>query len=315
MIHIEQKQLADLLPYPELADALQAAFAEGGEVPARQQYRVDAAGGSTTHLLLMPAWQAGTKVGVKVATVCPANADRGIATVNAIYVLLDANTGMPEVIMDGTELTRRRTAAASILAARHLARPDSKALLMVGTGHMAAHLIDAYCADRKLETVFIWGRRHDRARKLAQRLSGRAFRVEAVQDLEATLPSADIVSCATLSHEALLLGDWLVPGQHLDLIGSFTPAMREADDVALQRSDLFVDTREGSLQEAGEFVQAIRSGSISEADIKGDLFDLARGACRGRSSVNSITLFKSVGTALEDLAAARMAVGRFHPRG
>jgi len=315
MIWIEQQQLAELLPYPELADALKAAFVQGGMAPARQRYTVPGAGGTRTHLLLMPAWQEDKKIGVKVATVSPANASRGLAAVNATYLLLDANTGVPEVILDGTELTRRRTAAASILAARHLARPDSKVLLVVGTGQMAAHLINAYCADRRLETVLIWGRRHDQSLKLAQTFAGHAFSVEAVQDLEATLPSADIISCATLSQDALLFGKWLTPGQHLDLVGSFTPAMREVDDAALQRADLYVDTREGALREAGELVQAMRNGSISESDVKGDLFDLARGTCTGRSSAESITLFKSVGTGLEDLAAARMAVGRFHPGG
>jgi len=315
MIHLDDRQLEKLLSYTKLADALEAAFAAGGVAPARQHYTVTDSARNQTHLLLMPAWQTGGKIGIKIATVCPGNAEKGIATVNATYLLLDAVTGLPQMLMDGNELTRRRTAAASILAARYLARPDSKTLLMVGTGHMAEHLIRAHCMDREIETVFVWGRRHEKACDLARRFAGQEFEIRAVKDLETTAPRADIISCATLSSETLVYGDWLVPGQHLDLVGSFTPAMREVDDTALRRADLFVDTREGALQEAGELVQAIRDGLITGSDIAGDLFDLTRGTCAGRSDTAAITLFKSVGNGLEDLAAAALAADRFYSGG
>lgn len=307
MKYINDQQIARLLPYTELADVLAQAFRQGGATPVRQQYNLKNAAGDDANLLLMPAWQEGRKMGIKVVTVYPRNAERGLATVNASYLLLNAEDGMPELIMDGNELTRRRTAAASILAARYLARPDAKTLLMVGTGNMATHLIEAYCADRPITTVLVWGRRHERACQLGVVAARSGLVVEPVEDLASAVPRADIISCATLSADPLIRGEQLLPRQHLDLVGSFTPAMREVDNIALQRAELFVDTRSGALSEAGEFVQAFAAGVLTEADIAGDLFDLTRGKCPGRVGPESITLFKSVGTGLEDLAAAGMA--------
>jgi len=310
MIQINEQQLAELLPYAELADALRQAFRSAGFAPARQHHTVVNSAGEQTHLLVMPAWQAGEVIGIKVATVCPANAAKGIASVNATYLLLDADTGVPRALIDGNELTRRRTAAASVLAARYLAKPHSRVLLVVGTGHIATHLLRAYCAEGRIQTVFIWGRRYEQACKLACQSAAQGLRVEAVRDLEKAVPQADIISCATLSAEALVFGKWLIPGQHLDLVGSFTPAMREVDEAAVLRAELYVDTREGALQEAGELVQPMRDGRISKSDIRGDLFELTRETCKGRSSARAITLFKSVGNGLEDLAAAAMACDR-----
>jgi ornithine cyclodeaminase len=210
-------------------------------------------------------------------------------------------------MIDGGALTLWRTAAASALAASYLARDDASRLVMVGAGALAPHLIDAHASVRPIETVAIWNRNPSRAEALAARLAGRGYAVAAVTDLAAAVRSADIVSCATLSGEPLVKGDWLKPGVHLDLVGAFTPAMRESDDAAVRRARVYVDTRAGALKEAGDIVLPIKSGVIAEADICGDLFDLCRGAVEGRRSAEEITLFKSVGTALEDLAAASLA--------
>ena len=310
MIHIDDQQVSKLLDYPALIDALATAFRTYREPPARQQYTIDTDDEDDAHLLLMPAWQPGQKIGIKIASVFPGNADRDLPTVNASYLLLDATTGIPEMIMDATELTRRRTAAASALAAQYLAREQSTKLLMVGTGAMSTHLIMAHCTSRPIDTVQVWGRRHERACAIAGQFSDEKFDVLPVTDLQAAVSSADIISCATLATQALINGDWLVPGQHLDLVGSFTPDMREADDCALRRANIYVDTRSGAMQEAGELVQGIRDGVISDLDIRGDLFELTRDECKGRLSDEDITLFKSVGTSLEDLAAAELLASR-----
>lgn len=311
MIYIDDKQVSELLHYSELTDALDTAFRKGGEIPLRQHYSIDVPTGKEAHLLLMPAWQSARKIGIKIVTVFPDNATTDIATVNASYLLLDANTGLPEAILAGTELTRRRTAAASALAARYLARGKSKRLLMIGTGNLSTHLISAHCSNHPIEVVQIWGRRYHQACLVAKQFSNAEFDVEPIMNLEEAIPSADIISCATLSKQSLICGDWLVPGQHLDLVGSFTPEMREVDDTTLQRADIYVDTRDGALREAGELVQAMRLGLITKSNILGDLFDLTRGTCKGRLTDESITLFKSVGTALEDLAAAELVVAKF----
>ncbi len=310
MIRIEDHQISELLDYPALIDALATAFRTCDEPPVRQQYTIDTDGDDDAHLLLMPAWRSGQKIGIKIASVFPGNASRDIPTVNASYLLLDANTGVPEMIMDATELTRRRTAAASALAARYLARKLSTRLLMVGTGAMSTHLIRAHCANLPIASVQVWGRRHERASAIADQFLDEQFSVEPVTDLQAAVSSADIISCATMATESLIQGDWLMPGQHLDLVGSFTPDMREADDSALRRADIYVDTRSGAMQEAGELVQGIRDGVISDRDVLGDLFELTRGTCEGRLSDAAITLFKSVGNSLEDLAAAELLASR-----
>jgi ornithine cyclodeaminase len=221
--------------------------------------------------------------------------------------LFDAATGLPLAVLDGTELTRRRTAAASALAARYLAPPDATRLLMVGTGGLAPHVIESHAAVRSISSVRVWGRRMEAAETVARGLAGRPYEVEAVSDLPAAVHWADIISCATLSETPIVHGAWLRPGQHLDLIGSFTPAMREADDAALSRAGIYVDTRM-ALSESGELLHGFASGVISAADVRGELSELVRGSVAGRRAAEEITLFKSVGCAIEDLAAAELAI-------
>ena len=304
---VTASELAAVLDDRGLVERLREAFREGAEAPLRHRHAVPAPGGEGT-LLLMPAWQAGRSLGVKVVTVFPGNAARGLSAVQAAYLLLDAETGEPEALLDGAMLTRRRTAAASALAADYLARRDSATLVMVGTGSLAPHLIGAHAAMRPIREVRVWGRSPEKARALAASFDRVDLRVTAVEDLEASVRGADIVSCATLSTTPLVRGAWLRPGTHLDLVGGFTPAMREADDDALRRSRVFVDTP-AALEEAGDVVQPLASGVLKKEDVP-DLFDLVRGRRPGRLADAEITVFKSVGAALEDLAAAGLAFAR-----
>jgi alanine dehydrogenase len=300
-------ELAAVLDDRSLVERLREAFREGAEAPLRHHHPLPAPGGEGM-LLLMPAWLPGRALGVKVVTVFPGNAARGLSAVQATYLLMDAGTGAPVAVMDGAMLTRRRTAAASALAAGYLARADSSVLLMVGTGSLAPHLIEAHAAARPIREVNVWGRSPDKAAALAARLDRPGLRIIAAPDLEAAVRAADIVSCATLSAEPLVRGGWLQPGTHLDLVGGFTPEMREADDDAVRRSRVFVDTP-AALGEAGDVVQPIANGILRKDDVA-DLFDLVRGRRPGRQGDAEITLFKSVGAALEDLAAAQLAFER-----
>ena len=227
-----------------------------------------------------------------------------------IYVLLNARSGAPLALIDGPKLTTKRTAAASALASGYLSRPDCERLLMVGTGAMAPELILAHAAVRPICNVLIWGRDIKKAGKLAKHLNRPNFRVEATDDLETAARGAHIISCATLSSAPLIKGAWLSAGQHLDLVGAFRPDMRESDDEALRRARVFVDTRDGACSEGGDVIQAIQNGVINRDDIAGDLFELTRGARAGRRFYDQITLFKSVGSAVEDLAAAKLVVER-----
>ncbi len=310
MRHISADDLKRHLDYPSLIDAIEAMFRDGCEAPLRHHHQIETPGGLDPTLLLMPAWARGDVIGVKIITVFPENGDLGLPAVMGSYLLMDGTNGTPLALLDGAELTARRTASASAMASRYLSREDAASLLMVGTGVMAPHLIRAHGAVRPIAEVMIWGRNPDKARAVAAVMAEQGVNCRAVTDLQAAIPLADIISCATLAREPLVRGDWLVPGQHLDLVGAFTPDMRESDDVCVSRAKVFCDTRTGAMKEAGDLCDPLARGVISEDDVLGDLFELSGGRCRGRTEATDITLFKSAGAALEDLAAAKLAFGR-----
>jgi len=284
-----------------LVDALRARFASGCEVPLRHTHRIGDAG----TLLLMPAWRDGARLGIKTVTIFPGNGARQLPGLHSTYLLFDAATGVPLAQLDGNEITSRRTAAASALAASFLARADARRLLVVGTGRVASLVPTAMRAVRPIDQVTVWNHRPASAHALADALRRDGLDARVSDDLAHDVGQADIVSCATLSTEPLIRGDWLRPGTHLDLIGSFTPQMREADATCFARSRVFVDTLE-ALAKAGDVLDALQSGAFDAARLQGTLTELCQGARAGRTDAAEITLFKSVGTALEDLAAAEL---------
>ncbi|MBW3166590.1 ornithine cyclodeaminase family protein [Ferrimonas balearica] len=303
MEQLNAAQVHAALPFQRLVPALRRAFAEGATVPLRHHHDMAHPGHRETTLLLMPAWQDGDKAGVKVVTVAPHNVHR--PSIQGIYLLLDLPTGTPELMMDAPALTARRTAAASALAASHLAPEQAETLLMIGTGTLAPLLIEAHASVRPIRRVKLWGRNPDKARALAETLGHLDLTIELVTDLASAAQQADIISVATLSQTPLLKGEWLRPGQHVDLVGAYRPDMREADDEAVRRCQLFVDSREGAMKETGDLAIPLAQGVIQPEDIQATLFDLSRKTHPGRTDPQALTLFKSVGHALEDLAAAR----------
>ncbi len=308
MLLLSEDQTRDALPFPDLIDALAGMFQSGCEMPKRHHHDMEIPGEPDGTMLLMPAWVPGGYAGVKVVNVVPGNSERNLPAVAAQYLLSDARTGEMLALVDGGELTVRRTAAASALAARYLARSDARHLVVLGTGRLAPNLIAAHMAVRSIEEVTIWGRSKEKAGKLVQKLEKRfPIRIQAAESLNDALGKADIVSAATLSTEPLIRGKALKPGAHVDLVGAFKPTMRESDDDLVKLADIYVDTREGCLSEGGDIAQPLQSGLISPGDIKADLYELCRGEHPGRESNEVITMFKSVGAALEDLAAAMLA--------
>jgi ornithine cyclodeaminase len=239
-------------------------------------------------------------------TVFPSNGERGLPSVMGSYVLISARDGQPLALIDGRMLTLKRTAAASALAAKYLSRPDASRLAVIGTGALAPHLIVAHASVRPIGELVVWGRDREKAERLARNFDGRRLKARAAASLEEAVGWADTISCATLSQDPLVLGRWLKPGQHVDLVGGFTPSMREADDEAIARARVYVDTYAGATKEAGDIVQPLANGTLDAKQIAGELAELAQGRVSGRSFHNQITLFKSVGTALEDLAAAEL---------
>jgi ornithine cyclodeaminase len=298
------EQVHAALEYPALIERLKQAFAQGASVPLRHAHKVSEH--ENARLLLMPAWREGEALGVKIVTAFPGNAARGAATVAATYVLLDGSTGHPLALIDGEALTLRRTAAASALASSFLSRPESGTLLVVGTGKLAPYMAAAHAAVRQFARVLVWGRAADKARALAKSLAAQGQKAIAVSDLPQALAEADVVTCATTAALPIVHGVDVRPGTHVDLVGGFTPTMREADDELVAKASVFVDTYTGALAEGGDVVEPIRSGVLKRSDVRAELAELCRGEKKGRSGAAEVTLFKSVGTALEDLTAAQM---------
>ena len=309
-------QVRTALPYPALVNALRTAFQGTAHSPTRHVHPLDANGNT---LLIMPAWQPHLKLGVKLVTVAPGNTARQLPTLHSVFILFDADTGMPLALLDGEQLTLRRTAAASALASSYLSRADSKTLLLVGSGQLAPYMATAHCATRAIEHILLWSRTAHKAAALIPALRaeiGSNVTLRALDASEAALAAAvadaDIISCATTSTVPLIRGDWLRAGTHVDLVGGFKPDMRETDGHVMQRAAVFVDTFAGALAEAGDLLQPLAAGQLQRTDILAELADLARGNHAGRVDDLQITVFKSVGAALEDLAAANLVWATMH---
>lgn len=300
-----------VLSYTALADALARTFAEGVQAPTRHHHTIERPDGADTTLLLMPAWSdfcaRGTSadgyIGVKLVTVSPDNNALAKPAVMGVYILSDGQTGEPLALIDGQALTVWRTATASALAGRYLARKNASRMAMLGAGRLAPHLIRAHAAMRPISHVTLWNRSRENADAVAEALRDDPFEVRVVEDREEAIRDADIISAATISETPLIDGRWLKPGAHVDLVGAFTPKLRESDDETVRRATLFVDTFDGALTEGGDLVQPIAAGIVSRDDVKADLAMLASGTHPGRTSDDEITLFKSTGCALEDFAA------------
>ena len=304
----DRENVASSLQYGILIEALRKAFSSKITAPERVQHTIKNKNGSDATLLLMPAWKIGEHIGIKIVSVFPENTTNNMNAVHANYFLVNANDGKPVAVMDGTELTLRRTACASALAADYLVNKNVDTLLMIGTGNLAPHMIKAHCVVRNYSRILIWGRNEEKAERLALSLNIKDKEILAKNDIKEALNVADVISCATLTQKPLIMGDWIKPGQHLDLVGAFTPDMAEADSKAVAMSKVVVDTYEGALSESGELINALKEGHIKKEHILSDLRELVLEEKNIRKDSNDITLFKSVGTALEDLAAAELVI-------
>lgn len=295
----------EALPFKRLIPALKDMFIEGCDVPLRHTHTLDDASGTATGtILIMPAWQPGAYLGIKTVAIFPQNSLRALPSLHSTYILYDAQTGVPLAQIDGNEITSRRTAAASALAASFLAPADARHLLVIGAGRVGSLLPDAYRVVRPIERVTVWDRKAENADAMVQRLRREGMDAEVCTNIAVAAARADIVSCATLATEPIVQGAWLSINSHLDLIGSFTPAMREADDACFGGDvRIYVDTGE-ALQKSGELLGPMSRGVFKADDVAGTLADLSRGTVQRRGNTGGRTLFKSVGTALEDLAAA-----------
>lgn len=308
MKFIDSETIEKYIDFPELIKRLSNAFASSTiEVPMRHHHDYpNPPEDRDSTLLLMPAWQPGKDLGVKMVTVSPCNDNYQLPSIQGLYLLFDAHTGSCKCLLDAKTLTTFRTAATSALASSYLSRSNSEVLFMIGTGALAPMLIRAHASVRKLSRVLIWGRNRDKANAVKSAMSNENYKIIVVDSIEDGMAEADIISCATLSAEPLIQGELLSPGQHLDMVGAYRPDMREADDRSILRSRVFVDHYKGALKETGDIVIPVASGVLNPTDIQAELSELCGAKRAGRLDDSEITMFKSVGHALEDLIAATL---------
>ena len=294
------------LPLNQLIPALQTAFSEGAEVPLRHHHEIPQKDGHDATLLLMPAWQNEGVLGVKIVTVFPGNTAKGLPGLHSTYLLSDATTGQHIAIIDGNQITVRRTVGVSALAASYLARENAETLLIVGSGRVASLTAEAFLEVRAIKHVDVWDIEPASAGRLVDLLRSRGISATVAEDLHVATGKADIISCATLSRQPLIEYRWVKPGTHIDLIGSFTPEMREADSECFQKGRVFIDTPD-ALKESGDLLTPLNEGVITSASIVGSLSDLCSGLAPGRQNADEITVFKAVGSGLADIAAGALA--------
>ncbi|MEN3324460.1 ornithine cyclodeaminase family protein [Mariniflexile soesokkakense] len=289
-----------------LIDALKRGFSNSDiEVPMRHHHDFSnpkEANDST--LLLMPAFNPGKELGVKIVTVSPNNGKYNFPAIQGMYIFIDGHKGFIKAILEAKSLTAKRTAAASALASSYLSKRNAASMLMIGTGALSINLIKAHCSVRPIESVYVWGRDIGKAQKICEALKNEQFTCTAIKNIEYKISEVDIISSATLAPTPLVLGKYLKKGQHVDLVGAYKKDTREADDEAITKSSVYLDTYQGGLKESGDIVIPLSKGILLKETIKADLFELCNNSKTGRTSDDEITVFKSVGHALEDLVAA-----------
>ncbi|MEL6945422.1 MAG: ornithine cyclodeaminase family protein [Bacteroidota bacterium] len=306
-IFIDANFIEENTDFAELVEELRIGFSSTNILtPPRHHHDFpNSKMGIDSTMLLMPAWQDGMDAGVKIVTVSPENHQLDLPSIQGSYLFLNAQTGQLKAIMEAKKLTSKRTAAASALASTYLSNVNTSSMLMIGTGALSSELIKAHAAVRPISSVYVWGRNFEKAKKVCKALQAENFQLQAVESIESIIDKVDLISAATLSKKPLVKGAYLTGGQHIDLVGSYKPDMREADDDSISTANVFADVKEMAMKESGDLCVPLAKGIIKEEDIQGDLFDLCEEKITGRNTPIEITLFKSVGHALEDLVAAR----------
>jgi ornithine cyclodeaminase/alanine dehydrogenase-like protein (mu-crystallin family) len=316
MRYLGPQEVADGLPYGDLVESLRQIYQADGMTARRDLIDLtELTDTQGTCMAIMPAWGPGHDLTTKIFTLFPKNREKGLPTIHAIIFVFDASNGSLKAIVDGTEVTRRRTACMSALAADYLARQDSRQLLVCGAGALAPHAALAHASVRPIECIEVWARREQAAASVVEYLRSQRDDLElrVTTDLAAACRRADIVTSQTSSPNPIVFGEWITPGTHLDFVGSHDPNKRECDDEVARISKIYVDVIETAMREAGDILIPLHNGVITKAHILGDLSDLTRGIVSGRTSDEEITLFKSTGSSLADLAAAELAVKNMGP--
>lgn len=310
----DSEQVHALLEYPILIDWLHASLT--GQIPDSQTMMTTEPAGGANRFMTLVGWKAQDLIAVKMVGVFPDNLKKRPpqASIQGLVCGFSGETGAPLLVADGEAMTFRKTAADSGLGSKLLARSDARNLLVVGAGGLSWHVVAAHRAARpSLEIVRIWNRTVQRSQELAAQLRQEGLAAEAVDDLDAAVAEADIVSCVTMSEQPLVMGRHLKPGAHLDLIGSYLPTMRECDTEAITRGRVFVNTRRG-IENAGELVHAVEHGRFRWEDIVADAAELCNERRPGRTGADNITVYKNIGGGQFDLFTAACLLKQLRSR-
>ncbi|WP_404934191.1 ornithine cyclodeaminase family protein [Nitratireductor sp. L15S-10] len=313
---IDARRVHELLDYEGLFAALEAAHRGGMPKQSdRLIYQELNPDGQPDIFIILPAWEPQEGILAKLVTSFPNNKARhNLPTVNSIYVFINADTGVAEAVIDGEAVIFRKTSSDSAFGSKLLSREDAENFLMIGAGGLAPFLVKAHLTARpNLKRVTLWNRTTANAEALAKTLAAEGIEAEVASDLDAAVSEADIISSATMANEPHLKGRLLKPGAHVDLVGSFTPEMREADDDVLKRASIFVDHRQTTTR-SGEFLGPYERGIITPEDVRGDLFELCQGKVKGRQSADEITMMKNGGGSHIDYYVAKYLMDRHHGR-
>lgn len=308
MLSLDDDAVAQLLDWPGLIAAIEMAMLGTAAVPPRQNYDMAVDGGASGRLLIMPAWERDEVIGIKIVTVWPDNPALGHPSHGASYILIDPRSGEIRAVLKAEALTHRRTAAVSVIAASRLLSPDAERLLVVGTGPVAEQLVRAHATSGRFTRIDVFGRSREKTIALTDRIQDVPCLCRPAFDLEYAARRADMIASATAATKPLIAGAWLRRDAYVDLIGGFTPGMRESDDDLITgASQIWVDTRV-AIEEAGDLIQPISRGLLTRQAIHGDLGELL---AKPRDERSGRAVFKAVGTASADLAAARLVIARF----
>ena len=310
MLMLDAEKILNCLPFTTLVDELAAMHRQPIGLVDEMLMESKDTDGNLNHFFIRSGWQPEQAVGAKVISIFPRNNQkREWPSIQAVYILFEGQNGTPIACLDGTALTWIKTAADSALGSQLLSRENIESMLMIGAGQMAPHLVRAHCEVRpSLNQVQIWNRTVDKAESLCQTLANQfpQIRFTATTEIETAIRETDLICSAIGLKQPIIRGEWLRPGTHVDLIGAYTPEMREADDECLRRGSLFVDARETTINHIGELMIPLAQGVITESDVLADLSDLCQQRHPGRRSEDEITLFKNGGGGHLDLMCARI---------
>ena len=310
---LSARDVAQALPMREAVEAMKEAFRQlsAGEAVAPARTHIEAREPRGDALFMPSYLPAAGAMGIKVVTIYGGNPPRGLPLIQAIMLVLDATTGGPLAVMDGTSLTAIRTGAASGAATDLLARPDAAAAAIFGAGPQARTQLEAVCTVRPVRSVWVYDQDAGRAQAFCREMSGKGSvpeRVQVAADPRQAIVEADIICTATTSSSPVFHDGDLRRGTHINAVGAFTPLMCEVPPSTVKRSLIVVDSREAALAEAGDLIQPIQEGLITADDIHAELGEIVTGEKAGRTDNAQITLFKSVGIAIQDAAAAARAL-------